>query len=281
MKAAFSSLRFPRCFPACAGLVVLLFLAACATTAPPPPAAASPQPTAAAPKPTTGKPLRIGVNPTMPPIVFKEGSQLTGIEADLGRGFAQHLGRPVEFVELPWNDLLPALQRGRVDIVMSGMSITAERQSIVDFAPPYLNSGLVAVLRRDQQEALGYFFNQKVKLGVKPGTTGEFYVQQQHPRNPVKKFREPREAAEAIKKGNIEVFFIDAPVAWYLAGQYESAGLTATTSLLTTEALGWAVRKGDVPLLDAATEYLELIRKNGAKTAIMRRWLGGMYAPGK
>ena len=84
-----------------------------------------------------------------------------------------------------------------------------------------------------------------------------------------------------MRKGAIEVFFIDAPVAWYLAGQYESAGLTATTSLLTTESLAWAVRKGDAALLDAATEYLESIRQNGAKTAIMRRWLGAMYAPAK
>lgn len=252
----------------------LLTLTACTTTQP----QTAPTAPQAAP---AGKPLRVGINPTMPPIAFKEGGKLSGIEPDLGRGFAQHLGRPVEFVELAWVDLLPALQRGRVDVVMSGMSITPERTTIVDFTPAYLTSGLTVVLRRDQETALGYFFNEKVKLGVKPGTTGEFYVQQQHPRNPVKRYRDPREAAEAIRKGNIEVFFIDAPVAWYLAGQYESAGLTATTSLLTTESLAWAVRKGDVPLLDSATEYLELIRQNGAKTAIMRRWLGGMYAPAK
>lgn len=273
-----------RPLPGLVALTALLALAGCTTPPPGTPAPAVPptagKPAAAVP-PAAGKPLRVGINPTMPPIAFKEGARMAGMEAELALGLAAHLGRKVEFVELPWVDLLPALQRGRVDIVMSGLSITPERSVIVDFTPAYLNSGLVALLRRNQEAALGYFFNEKVKLGVKPGTTGEFYIQQEHPRNPVTRFRDPVEAAEALRKGRIEVFFIDAPVAWHLAGKYEAAGLTATTTLLTTEALAWAVRKGDVPLLDAATEYLELIRQNGVKTAIMRRWLGAMYAPVK
>jgi ABC-type amino acid transport substrate-binding protein len=274
--AALRPLRSTQFLASLAGLAAfatLLLLTACTTTQPSPPT--NPRPAAA------DQPLRVGINPTMPPIAFKEGGQLAGLEADLARGFAEHLGRRVEFVEMAWVDLLPALQRGRVDIVMSGMSITPERAAIVDFTPAYLNSGLAVLLRRDRESALGYFFNAKVRLGVKPGTTGDYFVQQEHPRNPVKRFRDPREAAEAVQKGSIEVFFIDAPVAWYLAGQFESRGLTASTTLLTTEALAWAVRKGDVPLLDSATEYLELIRQNGAKTAIMRRWLGAMYAPAK
>jgi ABC-type amino acid transport substrate-binding protein len=247
---------------------VACFLVACATAKRPGPSAAA-----------LGKPLRVGINATMPPLAFKEGGQFAGIEPDFAFGLAKHLNRPVVFVELAWADLLPALGRGRVDIVMSGMSITPQRQAIVDFSPPYLETGLVALLRRDQEEALGYFFNEKVKIGVKPGTTGEFYVQQNHPRNPVTRFRQPAEAAEAITKGRIEILFIDALVAWRLAGQYETAGLTATTSLLTTESLAWAVRKGDIALLDAATDYHEIIRRDGQKTALMRRWLGAAYRP--
>jgi len=217
--------------------------------------------------------------PTMAPLASKNGSELVGIEPDFARGLAQSLGRKLVFVELPWGELLPALQRGRVDIVMSGLSITPERQALVDFTPPYLETGLVALLRRDQEDALGYFFNPKVKIGVMAGTTGEFYVQQQHPRNPITRFREPEAAAVAIQKGKIEIFFIDALVAWRLAGQFEAAGLTATTSLLTTESLAWAVRKGDSALLEAATAYHQHIREDGEKTLLMRRWMGTNYRP--
>lgn len=248
-------------------------LASCTTTdAPSSPAKPTP---AAAP----GKPLRVGINPTMAPIAYKEGGELKGIEPDLARGLAQHLGRKLQFVEIPFVELIPALQRGRIDIIMSGMSITPQRQALVEFAPPYLSTGLVALLRRDQEGALGYFFNEKVKIGVKPGTTGEFYVQQEHSRNPVTRYPQPEAAAEAIIKGKIEIFFVDALVAWRLAGQYEAAGLTATTSLLTTESLAWAVRKDDPALLAAVTQYHQLIRENGEKTLLMRRWMGMNYRP--
>lgn len=259
-------------------LLSLLWLggAGCATA----PKESSPDsPASPASASAPARPLRVGINPEAAPLAFKEGREFAGIEPDFARGLGEHLGRPVVFVELPWVELLPALQRGRVDIVMSGMTITPQRQAIVNFAPPYLESGVVALLPRDREAALGFFFNERVRLGVKPGTTAEFYVQANHPRNPITRFRHPPDAAEAIVRGQIEIFFTDALVAWRLAGQFEASGLTATTSLLTTDLLAWAVRKDDIQMLDAATEYHEKIRLDGQKTALMRRWLGAAYRP--
>lgn len=255
-------------------LTALLVVAGCTTTD-----TSKPTTTATAKPEPPAKPLRVGINPVMPPFAFKDGGKLVGIEPELAQGFATRLKRKLVFVELAWSDLIPALKRGDVDMVASGVSITQDRQTVVAFSAPYLNSGLVALLPRDRESALGFFFNDKIKLGVVPGTTGEFFVQAEHARNPVKRFKDPREGAEAIRKGKIEIMFLDAPVAWYLAGQYEAAGLTATRSLLTNESLAWATSKNNVALLDAATEYLESIRRDGFKTQVMRRWLGTAYAP--
>ena len=86
-------------------------------------------------------------------------------------------------------------------------------------------------------------------------------------------------AADALLKRKIEIYFTDALVAWRLAGQYEAYGLTATTSLLTTESLAWAVRKNDPELLASASAYHQQSRENGEKTLLMRAWLGMYYRP--
>src|SRR5512140_913273 len=63
--------------------------------------------------------LRVGVAPTMPPMIFKEAGKVAGVEADLAQAVGRELGRSITFVELPWEDLLDSLETGKIDIVMS------------------------------------------------------------------------------------------------------------------------------------------------------------------
>src|SRR5215471_14493718 len=72
-------------------------------------------------------PLRVGVTPNFPPIIYKEGGQLAGAEVDFAQALGAELGRPIQFVELSWEDQIPALADGRIDIIMSSMSITRAR----------------------------------------------------------------------------------------------------------------------------------------------------------
>jgi polar amino acid transport system substrate-binding protein len=93
-----------------------------------------PAPVAPAPKPA----LRIGMTPNYPPLVFKREGAVVGIEADFAARLGQFLQRKIELVELPWPLLIPALQQGHIDVIMSGMSVTPERERTVLFAEPYL-----------------------------------------------------------------------------------------------------------------------------------------------
>ena len=238
-----------------------------------PKSAGAPAPTAAAPA------LRVGVCAKLPPIVSVQSGQYTGFEVDFARGLGASLNRPVDFVELPWLELLPALQAGKVDIVMSGVSMTPERMMIVDFANPYMRSGLAAVVRRDEVSTLSMFFNKTIRIGIKPGTTGQYYVQQQFPQNKRTPFLDPGEAARALKEKKIDIFVIDAPIAWWMVGAYEADGITVMGDLLNTEYLAWAVAKGNGTLLKAANDYVAASLKDGQQQAILRRWLGTHYAP--
>src|SRR5262245_47052573 len=101
-----------------------------------PPSTPVPQTTA---QPVMSQPaLRVGIAPDYPPIVFKQQGRLTGLEVDCARGLEAELGRHVELVELDWDALIPALESGQIDVIMSGMSITEARARRVRFVSRYL-----------------------------------------------------------------------------------------------------------------------------------------------
>src|SRR5215831_6165331 len=98
---------------------------------------AAPPRTLASPMPALPA-LRVGLAPQYPPIAFTQDGRVTGLEVDCAHGVAGELGRQVTFIELDWDALIPALEAGQIDIIMSGMSITDARAQRVWFVSPYL-----------------------------------------------------------------------------------------------------------------------------------------------
>jgi len=80
--------------------------------------------------------LRVGVSPNAPPLIYKQGEKIVGLEAEFAKEFAQYLGKSVRFIEVEWVDLIPALLENQIDIIMSGMSITKMRQVRISFSEP-------------------------------------------------------------------------------------------------------------------------------------------------
>src|SRR5205823_6813232 len=87
---------------------------------------------------TSVRPLRVGVTPNSPPFVSRQGGGLAGLEVDFARELTGALGRSLELRELEWNELIPALEAGRIDLIMSGMTITRARQVRIAFTATYL-----------------------------------------------------------------------------------------------------------------------------------------------
>jgi polar amino acid transport system substrate-binding protein len=223
-----------------------------------------------------GKALRVGVAKNLPPMVFVEKGQRRGFEVDLAKGLAEHLGRPVEFVVRKEADLIPALLAGKIDIIMSGMTATRERAMRVNFTNPYLRSGQIPLVRVDNSDNIQFSLMwDKHKVGYQRGTTGESFVQRNLRKAVKVPFSNPADGAASLAKKKIDVFLHDAPVNWWLASTHEAEGLTVINAFLTAETLGWAVRKDDAELLNAANEYLETIRKDGRLTAAVLKWMGG------
>jgi polar amino acid transport system substrate-binding protein len=224
--------------------------------------------------------LRIGVSPTAAPLVYKQGGQLVGVEVDLARQLAVFLDKPARFVELPWEEQIQALLDGRIDVIMSGMSITKARQVRIAFSNPYFRTGQMALIRKADKLKYrdGYYAiltqSLTTRFGVVKETTGQFFVQ--HNFNRAKKtilYPDAGQATAALLSGDVDVVIYDAPMILMLAAENQGKGLTPLPSLLTEEYLAWGIRKNDEKFLMSANDFLVRIQTDGRLDRILRRWI--------
>jgi ABC-type amino acid transport substrate-binding protein len=226
-------------------------------------------------KPT---PLRVGVTADYRPLAFKENGKIVGIEADFAADLSKELGVAVSFVEVPWADLIPALREHRIDIIMSGMSVTPERSELVSFADPYMQVGQMALIRRQDVDRLrdpAALQAEGIRVGVQEKTTGEAYARTNLKRAKVVTFASIDEAIQALRKGDLDVVVHDAPTIWGVVGRpgHEDPDLVGLYRPLSDEYLAWAVRKDDEGLRKRLNGALAKWRKSGQLDHVLDRWV--------
>ncbi len=225
--------------------------------------------------------LRVGVSTNSPPLIFKQNNEIVGLEADFARELAKYLGKSLRFVELKWEDQIPALLDNRIDIIMSGMSITPLREVRVAFTLSYFESGQLALIRRQDaaRYSTGFFsFATSEAIGAIKDTTGEYYVETQFGSVKRKLYKNSRAAVKDLIKKEIDMFIHDGPMILYLASENESKGLTVLNTgglflLLTREPLAWAVKKNNTELLEAANNFLQTYNEEGKLNKLIKSWI--------
>lgn len=222
-------------------------------------------------------PLRVGISPGYPPIAFKQDGQLSGIEVELGRLAGERLGRDIEFREIAWGELIFALEQGDIDVIMSGMSITADRQLRVDFVTPYLTIGQMALIHRDRlslAEPGGITYPGR-RIGVEQNTTGEIYAKSQLTQAIVQRYTSVSAGISALKKDEIDYFIHDAPTIWRytLVPGHRDEALLGLYHPLTKESLAWAVKPGHQTLKQQLDQVVEELKADGSIKQVVDRWL--------
>jgi ABC-type amino acid transport substrate-binding protein len=221
-------------------------------------------------------PLRVGVSPTYPPVIFEREGEIVGIEADLARIVADEIGRRLVFERYPFLELIGALERGEVDVVMSGLSITPERAMRVRFTEPYMQAGQLAIIRAKDVGRFGriqWIRRPETRVGYERGTTGEFYVADRLPRSTAFAFGSVAAGIRSLRAGRIDYFIHDAPTIWRLAGDPAHRDLVGLYRPLTEEVLAWAVRPDDSELLTLLDDTISNWKREGTIEPILDRWI--------
>jgi polar amino acid transport system substrate-binding protein len=228
--------------------------------------------------------LKVGISTNSPPFAYLQGKDLVGLEPELANELGKFLNRPVQFVTVPWKDQIPALLEGRTDIIMSGMSVTAMRQARIAFSEPYLKTGQMAMVRREDKNRYSQGYATILQqapaqvIGAVKGTTGEQFVLKNFgTAKKIRIFDTSVKGMEALTTAlgvmRIDILIHDGPILISQLAERQNIGLALIPELLTEEYLAWGLRKNDLELLESANRFLTEIKKNGRLVPIVQRWI--------
>ncbi len=206
-----------------------------------------------------GNLLRVGITPNYPPLIFKDQGVYEGLEKEMAERLAYELGKDLQYIELSWEDQIPALLDNKIDIIMSGLSITPEREALIRFSDPYLRIWQMALIRKDdlsKYDSKADFQSVQGSVGVEKGTSSEKMVNQLFASATVVPYLDKAQAMSDLINGNIEAYIHDVPEIWWLSGEYEKDNLVPAHVVLNVEFLAWGMRKEDTQLCDSVNAIL-------------------------
>jgi ABC-type amino acid transport substrate-binding protein len=220
--------------------------------------------------------LVLGTDPTFAPFEFKGADgQVQGFDIDIARAVAKDLGVRLEIRAVGFGSLMPqAVTSGRVDMAMSGITITDERAKVVSFSQPYYRSAQVFIVRAGNPGKFAWPADVKGKvIGVQANTTGQFVANDLlKPRGATLKVYDDFAAGLAdVRAGRVAALIGDAPTVTdlkkRLPGQFDQAGKD-----LAAEDYGMVFKKGS-DLAAAANKTLARLKASGEYQKLLNRWI--------
>ncbi|MCX7795000.1 MAG: basic amino acid ABC transporter substrate-binding protein [bacterium] len=215
--------------------------------------------------------LVVGSDAAYPPFEFvdKDGN-IVGIDIDIVKAIANHLGVKLRVVNTSFDGIIPALLAKKFDIIISAMTITPERAKQVDFSIPYYNAGQLITVREDDNRIKSEKDLQGKIVAVQLGTTGQFYAESLPGIKEIRKFETVDGAFLELKNGRVDAVIADDLTS--LAFVRSTKGLKVINKLLTKEQYGIAVRKEDKALLREINIVIARLKKEGVIEKLREKW---------
>ena len=224
------------------------------------------------------KELVVGTAASMPPLnmTTKDG-QIVGMEVDLAQIFAGGMEVKLTLKSMRFNELLPALGKGQVDMVLSAMTITPQRNLKVAFAGPYFASGKSILTKKENVESLNDLskINQpdKVLVALK-GSTSQAFVERLLPKAQLQLADDYDQAVTMVRDNKVMAMVADYPICTVSVYRYSDAGLATLSRALSYEPIGVALPASDPLLVNWVQNMLNFLEKTGELDAITKRWFG-------
>jgi len=220
--------------------------------------------------------LIVGTSGQQPPMtVTAKNGEIIGLDIDIAQAIAKGLEVDIKFVTLPFPELLPALEAGKVDMVISGMTITPPRNRKVAFVGPYYVSGkgILAIEKRfaELQDADGLNAPEVTVATLKNSTSATF-AETLMPKAKLTLTDSYDEAVDLLLNSKADVMVADLPFCAFAAFRHQDKGLSAGKSPLTFEPLGIAMSE-DALLINWVQNFMNTIQGTGQLAKLHAKWL--------
>jgi polar amino acid transport system substrate-binding protein len=222
--------------------------------------------------------LVVGTAASMPPLnmTTKKG-EIIGFEIDLARMMANAMGVRLRLETMEFSRLLSALENGKVDMVLSGMTITPARNLKVAFVGPYFISGKAFLTKIEtiaKAEEATEVNSPNVRLTALRGSTSQYFVEQVLPKVQFVPAKDYDEAVKLVIQGKVQAMIADYPICVVSVYRYPNEGLLSVITPLTYEPLGIAVPSYDPHLVNWVENFLASLEETGGMDELTARWFG-------
>ena len=220
--------------------------------------------------------LRVGTSGNQPPYsMTSKSGELTGYEIDLANLLAGSMGVELKLVQMPFGELLPALEAGEIDVIMSGMTITPERNMKALFVGPYMVSGKTiltkasTILALDEQTEIN---QSQVTLVALQGSTSEEFVNLVLPEAKLTLAKDYDEAVNLVLSDKVNAMVADVEICQVTALRYPDSDLAVLDQALTIEPIGMAISANDFLLENVIRNYFTSLEMVGMLDALEIKW---------
>lgn len=221
-------------------------------------------------KTVTAGTLTMGTNAAFPPYEFYEGSEIVGIDAEIAAAVANKLGLTLKIEDMEFDSIITAVQTGKVDIGLAGMTVTEDRLKMINFTESYASASQVIIVKEDSTIASADDLTGK-KIGVQLATTGDIYATGDFGTENVEQYNKGADAVMALLNGKVDAVIIDnEPAKSYVAA---NKGLKIVPTEYVVEDYAACISKDNEELVAAVNKALEELKADGTLKSIVDKYI--------
>lgn len=218
--------------------------------------------------------LVIGLDATYPPFEFVDAQgKVTGVSVAIGDEIGKTLGKPVEYRNMNFDGLIPALQSGQIDVIISSLTANDQRRKSIDFSDPYVKTGLSILVSKDSTvQSAADLKTPGRKLAVRIATTGEQWSRAEYPQAQLVALDTDAACVLEVVNGTVDAWIYDqVSVMNYHAQQPEKT--RALLAPLREEVWAVGLKKGNDELKGKVNETLARMKREGAFGKLANEYL--------
>ena len=220
--------------------------------------------------------LKVGMSGDMPPLnMATKEDKIIGLDADLAAMMADAMGVKLNVQKIAFAELLPALEAGSIDMIISNMTMTPGRNLKVAFVGPYFTSGKGFLTKNStltQAKKFADINNPNFTFVALKASTSEAVTRAGAPQAKLLTVATENEGVQMVIDGKADGMIADFPICVVAAFRNQGSGLVPVVAPLTYEPIGIAVPKGDPQLVNWLQNFLNGIEKAGYMKDLGEKW---------
>lgn len=229
--------------------------------------------------PAFAKPMVVAHDTNFKPFEFKGADgKYTGFDIELWESIAKQAGIEFKFQPMDFNGIIPGLQTGNVDVGIAGITIKPERAAVVDFSDPYYDSGLMILVRANDDSIKSIDDLAGKNVAVKTATSSVDFMKSFGKAKDLKIFPNNDGMFFELMAGGADAVIFDMPVVKEFAMTAGKGKVKTVGPIYQGQSYGIAFPKGS-PLVGKVNDALKKVKADGTYDALFVKWFG--FAPEK